>query len=133
MGLRGARDELLSAFSNLANNAVRYTPRGGTIHLTWRVTKNGSARFTVKDSGEGIASEHIPHLTDRFYRVDTARSRASGGTGLGLSIVKHVLLRHDAELRIDSELGRGSAFTCVFPPARVVRASTGDPANTQAS
>ncbi len=119
-GLRllGSREELHSAFSNLVNNAVRYTPPGGEIALAWQTDADG-ARFSVRDSGEGIAPEHIPHLTERFYRVDTARSRASGGTGLGLSIVKHVLARHDARLEIDSEIGRGSSFTCLFPPARI--------------
>jgi len=120
--LLGDRDELHSAFSNLINNAVRYTPAGGRIQLRWYADDDG-AKFSVADSGEGIAPEHIPHLTERFYRVDTARSRASGGTGLGLSIVKHVLARHDAELRIESELGKGSVFTCVFPPSRIVAAS----------
>ncbi|HEU5338245.1 MAG TPA: phosphate regulon sensor histidine kinase PhoR [Sulfuricaulis sp.] len=117
--LLGRRDELMSAFSNLVNNAVRYTPGGGDINLVWRATGTG-ADFTVTDTGEGIPLMHIPHLTERFYRVDTARSRASGGTGLGLSIVKHVLLRHDASLEIESEVGRGSTFRCVFPASRVV-------------
>ncbi len=117
--LLGDRDELHSAFSNLVNNAVRYTPAGGSIALRWYADAEGG-KFSVTDTGEGIAPEHIPHLTERFYRVDTARSRASGGTGLGLSIVKHVLARHDAELRVESEIGRGSVFTCVFPPARIV-------------
>jgi len=117
------RDELLSAFSNLINNAVRYTPAGGRIALRWSATPDGGANFTVSDTGVGVALEHIPHLTERFYRVDTARSRASGGTGLGLSIVKHVLLRHDARLDIESELGVGSSFTCYFPPARARRAN----------
>ncbi|MHB1140522.1 MAG: phosphate regulon sensor histidine kinase PhoR [Sulfuricaulis sp.] len=121
--LLGSRDELLSAFSNLINNAVRYTPAGGRIALQWKAAPDGGACFSVSDTGEGIALEHIPHLTERFYRVDTARSRASGGTGLGLSIVKHVLLRHDARLEIASELGVGSTFTCVFPAARARRAS----------
>lgn len=120
--LLGSRDELLSAFSNLVNNAVRYTPAGGRITLRWSSTPEGGACFSVSDTGEGIALEHIPHLTERFYRVDTARSRASGGTGLGLSIVKHVLLRHDARLEIESEMGRGSTFRCLFPPARIRRA-----------
>lgn len=118
----GGRDELTSAFSNIINNAVRHTPKGGGIALRWHADHEG-AKFVVADTGEGIAPEHIPRLTERFYRVDTARSRASGGTGLGLSIVKHVLARHDAELRIDSELGKGSVFTSVFPPARIVRAA----------
>lgn len=118
--LRGDTEELRSAFSNLINNAVRYTPPGGAIELRWQAGPDG-AYFSVRDSGEGIAPEHIPRLTERFYRIDSARSRATGGTGLGLSIVKHVLLRHDAQLKIDSETGRGSTFTCVFPAARVVR------------
>ena len=121
--LLGIREELLSAFSNLINNAVRYTPAGGRIALQWRAAPDGGANFTVSDTGMGVAPEHIPHLTERFYRVDTARSRASGGTGLGLSIVKHVLLRHDARLDIESELGVGSTFNCYFPPARTRRAS----------
>ncbi|MDH3514478.1 MAG: phosphate regulon sensor histidine kinase PhoR [Gammaproteobacteria bacterium] len=117
--LLGSREELTSAFSNLINNAVRYTPGGGKIELNWRATGAG-AEFTATDSGEGIPLMHIPHLTERFYRVDTARSRASGGTGLGLSIVKHVLLRHDASLEIESEIGQGSTFRCVFPASRVI-------------
>jgi two-component system phosphate regulon sensor histidine kinase PhoR len=131
-GLRllGAREELHSAFSNLINNAVRYTRPGGFIHLRWWA-QDDAAYFAVTDSGEGIAPEHIPHLTERFYRVDTARSRASGGTGLGLSIVKHVLARHDAQLTIDSELGKGSTFTCVFPAGRIVRVTgSSTPAST---
>jgi two-component system phosphate regulon sensor histidine kinase PhoR len=119
LNLLGSREELHSAFMNLINNAVRYTPRLGAIRLRWFADGEG-AGFAVTDTGEGIAPEHIPHLTERFYRVDTARSRASGGTGLGLSIVKHVLLRHNAQLHVDSELGRGSTFTCRFPPDRVV-------------
>lgn len=116
--LRGNREELTSAFSNLINNAVRYTPPGGTIQIAWQAVDQG-AKFSVRDSGEGIAAEHIPHLTERFYRVDSARSRASGGTGLGLSIVKHVLLRHDAQLEIESDIGQGSTFSCFFPITRV--------------
>lgn len=119
--LLGSREELTSAFLNLINNAVRYTPAGGSIRLAWRARDSG-AEFAVADTGEGITLEHIPHLTERFYRVDTARSRASGGTGLGLSIVKHVLLRHEGRLEIESEPGRGSTFTCVFPAARTLRA-----------
>jgi len=121
--LLGGRDELTSAFLNIVNNAVRHTPKEGDIALRWYADFEG-AKFSVRDTGEGIAPEHIPHLTERFYRVDTARSRASGGTGLGLSIVKHVLARHDAELRVESELGKGSVFTCVFPLARAVRGTT---------
>jgi two-component system phosphate regulon sensor histidine kinase PhoR len=119
--LTGTREELHSAFSNLINNAVRYTPAGGAIRLRWQQVGE-QAEFSVTDSGEGIAPEHLPHLTERFYRVDTARSRATGGTGLGLSIVKHVLLRHDATLDIESEVGRGSTFTCRFPATRIVHA-----------
>ncbi|HSW51982.1 MAG TPA: phosphate regulon sensor histidine kinase PhoR [Sulfuricaulis sp.] len=122
--LLGSREELLSAFSNLVNNAVRYTPAGGRIALQWKAAPDGGASLSVADTGEGIALDHIPHLTERFYRVDTARSRASGGTGLGLSIVKHVLLRHDARLDIESELGVGSTFTCIFPAARTRRADS---------
>jgi two-component system phosphate regulon sensor histidine kinase PhoR len=102
---------------------VSYTQAGGRIALQWRSAPDSGANFTVSDTGMGVAPEHIPHLTERFYRVDTARSRASGGTGLGLSIVKHVLLRHDARLEIESELGVGSTFTCYFPPARVRHAN----------
>lgn len=120
--LLGRREELHSAFSNLVNNAVRYTPAGGAITLRWTAAGEGAA-FSVSDTGEGIAPEHIPHLTERFYRVDTARSRATGGTGLGLSIVKHVLARHDASLEIASTPGQGSTFTCLFPAARVVHAA----------
>jgi len=118
--LRGSRNELVSAFSNLVNNAVRYTAPGGSIRISWQ-SDNQGATFSVTDTGEGIAAEHIPHLTERFYRVDTARSRASGGTGLGLSIVKHVLLRHQARLGVTSEIGKGSTFRCVFPATRIVR------------
>ena len=120
LSLRGSREELYSAFSNLANNAIRHTPPGGAIALRWQEAAGG-ARFSVTDTGEGIAAEHLPHLTERFYRVDTARSRATGGTGLGLSIVKHVLVRHEARLDIESRAGQGSTFTCIFPASRVVR------------
>lgn len=118
--LRGDSEELRSAFSNLVNNAVRYTPAGGEIRLRWGADEDG-VTFSVTDTGEGIAPQHIPHLTERFYRVDTGRSRATGGTGLGLSIVKHILLRHDARLVIDSKLGAGSTFSCRFPMSRVIR------------
>lgn len=119
LDLRGSREELASAFSNLINNAVRYTPAGGEIKLIWHAHEQG-ARFTVSDSGDGIASQHLPHLTERFYRVDSGRSRATGGTGLGLSIVKHILLRHESKLIIESRLGKGSDFSCEFPASRVV-------------
>jgi two-component system phosphate regulon sensor histidine kinase PhoR len=112
----GSRDELKSAFGNLVSNAVRYTPQGGAIVLRWRIDDDGSGLFAVTDSGIGIAAEHIPRLTERFYRVDRSRSRATGGTGLGLAIVKHVLLRHRAELEVESTPGRGSTFSVRLPP-----------------
>jgi two-component system phosphate regulon sensor histidine kinase PhoR len=114
----GSRDELASAFSNLVSNAVRYTPDGGRIALEWRVSAAGGD-FSVSDTGIGIAAEHIPRLTERFYRVDRSRSRATGGTGLGLAIVKHVLIRHQAELLIDSAPSQGSRFTVRLPARRI--------------
>ena len=117
--LAGTESELLSALSNLVNNAVRYTPAGGKIQVSWATRPDGSGEIEVSDSGPGIAREHLPRLTERFYRVDGSRSRDTGGTGLGLSIVKHVALRHGGELEIRSELGKGSAFKLVFPAARV--------------
>ncbi len=114
----GSRDELASAFGNLVSNAVRYTPDGGRIALDWRVTADGG-EFTVSDTGIGIAAEQIPRLTERFYRVDRSRSRATGGTGLGLAIVKHVLIRHQAELAIDSAPAQGSRFAVRLPARRV--------------
>jgi two-component system phosphate regulon sensor histidine kinase PhoR len=118
----GDRQELASAFGNLVSNAVRYTPAGGSIRLEWRVDADGSGVFAVADTGIGIASEHIPRLTERFYRVDRGRSRNTGGTGLGLAIVKHVLIRHQAELEIRSAPGTGSTFAVRLPPRRVRRA-----------
>jgi two-component system phosphate regulon sensor histidine kinase PhoR len=118
--LIGRTQELHSAFGNLVSNAVRYTPPGGNITLRWTQTRSGSAEFSVSDTGEGIAPEHIPRLTERFYRVDRGRSRASGGTGLGLAIVKHVLQRHQGKLRVESVVGKGSAFTAVLPADRVI-------------
>ena len=117
--LLGSVRELRSAFANLAGNAVRYSPQGGDIVLRWSAEGEGGARFSVSDSGIGIAREHLSRLTERFYRVDRGRSREAGGTGLGLAIVKHVLERHQAVLQIDSEPGRGSVFSVVFPPHRV--------------
>lgn len=111
--------ELRSAFSNLIHNAVRHTPEGTHVHIGWRRDAEGPL-FWVEDNGEGIPPEHLPRLTERFYRVDRARSRVSGGTGLGLAIVKHVLNRHDARLLIASEPGKGSRFTCRFPTARAL-------------
>lgn len=113
--LDGNATELESAFSNLVFNAVRYTPPGGRIDIRWQVAVDQSPCFSVQDSGIGIAKEHLPRLTERFYRVDVGRSRQSGGTGLGLAIVKHVMTRHGGHLLIHSEPGRGSTFTCKFP------------------
>ncbi|MGH8246673.1 MAG: phosphate regulon sensor histidine kinase PhoR, partial [Gammaproteobacteria bacterium] len=118
--LKGIHRDIYSAFSNIVCNAVQYTPPGGRIAIRWHGVENG-AELEVEDSGEGIAPEHIPRLTERFYRVDKGRSRARGGTGLGLAIVKHVLARHDATLEIRSEPGKGSTFTCHFPGDRVIR------------
>lgn len=112
--LGGCANELRSAFSNLAGNAVRYTPPGGRIDLIWRI-REGHGEFVVADTGIGISAQHLPRLTERFYRVDRSRSRETGGTGLGLAIVKHVLTRHHATLEIESELGKGSRFTARFP------------------
>ena len=115
----GSESELLSATMNLVNNAVRYTPPGGNVQLLWRILEDGQGEFSVMDTGPGIAQEHIPRITERFYRVDRSRSRETGGTGLGLAIVKHVAQRHGAHLRIDSALGKGSTFAIVFPANRV--------------
>lgn len=117
--LSGCEKELHSAFSNLASNAVRYTPAGGLIRICWTLESDGSGRFLVQDSGIGIEAEHISRLTERFYRVDHGRSRATGGTGLGLAIVKHVLSRHQAQLEISSEPGVGSCFSARFPAKRL--------------
>jgi len=116
--VRGSRDELRSAFGNLVSNAIRYTPSGGRILLSWRAQDDGAV-FEVQDSGIGIAAEHLPRLTERFYRVDRSRSRETGGTGLGLAIVKHVLMRHQGRLLVDSEEGRGSTFGVWLPGARL--------------
>jgi two-component system, OmpR family, phosphate regulon sensor histidine kinase PhoR len=119
LGLNGAQDELRSAFGNLVSNAVRYTPEGGEVSIAWE-RRGGEARFVVRDTGIGIASYHLPRLTERFYRVDRSRSRESGGTGLGLAIVKHVLSRHGGSLEVSSTLGEGSSFAAVFPRERVI-------------
>jgi two-component system phosphate regulon sensor histidine kinase PhoR len=125
--LQGSQTELMSAFSNLVSNAVRYTPEGGMIRIEW-VAREQGAMLSVHDTGVGIAPEHIPRLTERFYRVDRARSRESGGTGLGLAIAKHALQRHGAELLIESREGLGSTFSAVFPAARVLKAAGAQPA-----
>jgi two-component system, OmpR family, phosphate regulon sensor histidine kinase PhoR len=117
--LRGSLHELRSAFSNLMSNAVRYTPAGGSIVMSWANERNLPV-FAVIDTGPGISAEHIPRLTERFYRVDRSRSRESGGTGLGLAIVKHILNRHQAQFDISSELGKGSRFAAIFPTERIV-------------
>ncbi len=123
--LLGSLQELQSAFSNLVSNAVRYTPEGGQITLRW-FEQEGKPVFSVTDTGEGIASEHIPRLTERFYRVDRSRSRETGGTGLGLAIVKHILTRHGARLDIQSIPGKGSTFSAIFPESRLIPAKTED-------
>lgn len=110
----GQVHELRSAFSNIIFNAVNYTPAQGHIYIDW-YSKGDKAYLQVRDTGIGIEKKHIPRLTQRFYRIDKARSRAKGGTGLGLAIVKHVLIRHQGELIIESTVGKGSSFTCVFP------------------
>ena len=112
--MRGVSRELDSLFSNLVFNAIKYTPAGGTVTIRWFKDGRGLV-FEVQDTGIGIASQHIPRLTERFYRVDVGRSRTMGGTGLGLAIVKHVILRHHGRLEIESVLGQGSVFRCVFP------------------
>lgn len=119
MDLTGSTKELHSAFSNLVSNAVRYTPTGGEIAIRFERTADGGVRLAVRDTGYGIPVQHLPRITERFYRVSTSRSRESGGTGLGLSIVKHVLSLHQGRLEIESEVGKGSTFACVFGLDRV--------------
>ena len=114
----GSQKELYSALSNLVSNAIRYTPLGGLIHVTFSHTED-QLTISVKDTGPGIASEHLPRLTERFYRIDQSRSRETGGTGLGLAITKHVMQRHGGELQIQSELGKGSTFNLNFPASRI--------------
>ncbi|HET9702033.1 MAG TPA: phosphate regulon sensor histidine kinase PhoR [Burkholderiales bacterium] len=116
--VQGAAEELRSAFSNLVTNAVRYTPEGGRVSLAWEQA-GAEGVFSVTDSGIGIEADHIPRLTERFYRVDRSRSRETGGTGLGLAIVKHVVNRHGARLEIASQPGRGSRFSVWFPESRL--------------
>ncbi len=123
IALCGAASELHSALSNLLANAIRYTPAGGTITVKWSPPldrlESGSSVLSVQDTGPGISPEHLPRLAERFYRMDSSRSRGTGGTGLGLAIVKHVMQRHGGELRIETELGQGSTFSLVLPPQRV--------------
>jgi two-component system phosphate regulon sensor histidine kinase PhoR len=120
--LRGNATQIESVITNLLSNALRHTPADGAVTLAWKARKNG-AELSVADTGEGIAPEHLPRLTERFFRVDRGRARNDGGVGLGLAIVKHILHRHDAELRIRSEVGAGSVFCCVFPKERVLVAA----------
>jgi len=117
--LLGGEQEITSAFTNLITNAIKYTPKGGIVKVRW-YDDNGRSCFAVSDNGIGIDAHHIPRLTERFYRVDSDRSRETGGTGLGLAIVKHVMLRHDGQLKVTSKRGEGSTFICVFDADRLV-------------
>ena len=132
--LAGLESELLSAVANLATNAVRYTPAGGQIDIAWRMRADGLGEIEVRDTGIGIGREHLPRLTERFYRVDGSRSRDTGGTGLGLSIVKHVVQRHGGSLEVDSEPGKGSRFRLLLPAGRIRHAvpalRLGEPTST---
>jgi two-component system, OmpR family, phosphate regulon sensor histidine kinase PhoR len=119
-GLLGAPHEIESAFTNLLVNGIKYTPAEGTVRMRWWNDEDG-AYFSVIDTGIGISAEHIPRLTERFYRVDAGRSRGEGGSGLGLAIVKHALQRHGGWLDVRSTEGKGSAFTCHFPAQRICR------------
>ena len=121
--IRGVESELASGVSNLITNAVRYTPTDGTITVSWYRAEDGSAVYSVQDTGIGVSSQDLPRLTERFYRADRGRSRATGGTGLGLAITKHVAMRHNAELKIQSRYGSGSTFSLVFPPSRCLTAT----------
>lgn len=126
LSILGIQTELHSAFTNLITNAIHYTPQGGLIRVRWHGSADG-ATFSVKDNGIGIAPQHLERLTQRFYRVDTDRSRESGGTGLGLAIVKHVLQRHNGELVIDSNEDTGSEFRCVFPTEQLLQVNCAHP------
>ena len=127
LNLLGNASELTSAITNLLTNAVRYTPEGKHIAVQWQKLPNGGARYSVTDEGLGIASEHLPRLSERFYTADRSRSRALGGTGLGLAITKHVAMRHDAQLDIQSKLGQGSTFSLAFAPERVISTAISTP------
>jgi len=124
--LLGSAKELHSAFSNLVTNAVRYTPEGGSVRVELHATATGGVSLCVVDTGPGIAAQHLPRLTERFYRVSTSRTRGSGGTGLGLAIVKHVLQLHQAQLTIESEVGRGSRFCCEFDARHRIERDVGE-------
>jgi two-component system phosphate regulon sensor histidine kinase PhoR len=117
-GLHGSAQEIESAFTNLLVNGIKYTPAEGAVRMRWWSDDDG-AHFAVIDSGIGIPSEHIPRLTERFYRIDPGRSRDRGGSGLGLAIVKHAVQRHGGWLDVESTEGKGSTFTCHFPPQRI--------------
>ena len=117
----GAPAEIHSIVANLLTNAVKYTPEGGSLRVAWTIDAAGG-HLAVSDTGIGIAAEHLPRLTERFYRVDPGRSRQLGGTGLGLAIVKHALQRHGGSLEISSIEGKGSTFTCHFPARRLLAA-----------
>ncbi|MDF9393225.1 MULTISPECIES: phosphate regulon sensor histidine kinase PhoR [Methylococcus] len=125
VSLLGNETDLHSAFANLISNAIKYSRPTDIVTVRWSQDESGAARLDVEDTGPGIPKEHIPRLTERFYRVEIEGCRNKSGTGLGLAIVKHVMSRHDAELLIASELGRGSRFTCLFPPNRVVPGTDG--------
>jgi two-component system phosphate regulon sensor histidine kinase PhoR len=116
--LEAASGEIESAIRNLVTNAIRYTPEGGHLRISWRV-RDLEGWISVTDNGIGISPEHLPRLTERFYRVDRGRSRAAGGTGLGLAIVKHVMHRHQGRIDVQSQPGKGSQFSLVFPATRV--------------
>lgn len=121
--LIGDKKELSSLFSNIIINAVKYTPAAGDITIYWGIQEN-HAIFSVRDTGIGIAEEHIPRLTERFYRVDKGRSRENGGTGLGLAIAKHVLLRYEATLKVSSIIDQGTEFKCLFPIKNTINSSS---------
>ena len=118
--LIGDEKQLRSAVTNLVANAVNHTPAGGLVRILW-YDEDDKGVLSVIDDGEGIAAEHLPRLTERFYRVDAGRSRERGGTGLGLAIVKHVVSRHEGRLQVRSAVGEGSQFCAVFPSARLIR------------
>ena len=116
--IAGSEKEIISAFSNLITNALRYTPAGGRVLVRWTCSPEGAV-FSVEDNGPGISPEHLPRLSERFYRIDRSRSRETGGTGLGLAIVKHVIQRHGGSLQIESKINQGSRFSLAFPPSRI--------------
>lgn len=123
----GNQEQLRSAVSNLVYNAITHTPAGTNIAVSWQQTPHG-AQFQIDDNGPGIAAEHLPRLTERFYRVDPARSRQTGGSGLGLAIVKHALSHHHARLEIYSELGMGTRFIFTLPNRLAVPADLSEKA-----